>query len=280
MTISSNILQQPFLNIEQCRLDAYRQIDELIQSKIQEICIQIDEYHQIFDIMRNEKLETIVQQKQKIIDLSHKTQVTNKEMINLRKSIEHMKNDSNIFDKHSIEIISNHSLIYPISIRMQLNDCVLSTSSSSSSSSPSSILHQLEFRLKYVRLSGIVTCHYVLVDVSGTIENLIDQFIMTQDKIILEKTKRSHVLATEVCQYRVRRRFTNDIQLKTIFNQLDELVLYETPFELNNVNLQQHCLILCQFQDGLPWNLQFALPILLSVPRFQCCGRDLIYKNR
>ena len=270
LTISSNILQQPFLNIEQCRLNAYRQIDELIDKKIQEIRIQIDEYRRIFDIMRHEQLEKIVYYKQKIIDLFQETQVTNKEMINLRKSIEQMKNNSNIFDKHSVEIISNHSLIYPISIRMQLNDCEFSRSSS--------ILHQFEFRLKYIRLKGIVTCHCVLVDVNGTIENLIDQFIMTQDKILLETTKRNRILVTEVCQYRVRRRFTNDIQLKTIFNQLNELVLYETPFELNNINLRQCCLILCQFQDGLPWNIQFALPILLSVPRFQCSGRDLIYK--
>ncbi len=128
--------------------------------------------------------------------------------------------------------------------------------------------------MKFVRLSGFVTSHYVLVQVNGTIGDLIDQFIQTQDNSI--KQKRDHFLATEVCQYRVRQRFNNDIQLKTIFNKINELVLYETPFQLNTIYLQKYCLILCRFQNGLPWDIQFGLPILLHVPRFQCQGRDVI----
>jgi hypothetical protein len=160
---------------------------------------------------------------------------------------------------------------------MQLGDWKpINQSTSSSSSSISSIIRQLEFRLKYVRLSGIITCHHLLIEVNGTIGDLIDQFITQCDKTMIINQKRNYYLATEVCQHRVRQRFTNDIQLKSIFNKIDELVLYETPFELKSVNLQQYCLILCRFQDGLPWDIKFGLPILLNVPRFQCRGRDLI----
>ncbi|CAF4733725.1 unnamed protein product [Rotaria sp. Silwood1] len=280
LTISTNILNEPFLKIEQWRIDAYHQIDDIVEKKFQEIRIKIDEYRQIFDTIRNEQLEKVARYKQKIAELFRKTQVANKDMSNLRKSIEQIQHDSNIFDKHSIEVLSNRPLIHSINIRMRLNDwkppSPLSSSSSSTTISLSSIIHQLEFRLKYVRLSGIVTCHYVLVEVNGTIKDLIDQFIMTENDFSMEKCKHDYCLVTEVSQNRVRQRFTNDIQLKMIFNKIDELVLYETPFELNICNLQQYCLILCRFEDGLPWNIKFGLPILLNVPRFQCRGRDVI----
>jgi hypothetical protein len=272
LTISSNILNEPFLKIEQWRIEAYHQIDEIVEKKFEEIRVKIDEYRVIFDTRKNEQLAKIVRYKQKIAELFRETQVANKDLSNLKKSIEKMQNDLKIFDQHSIEVLSNRSFIH---IRMKLNDSKPSSSpTSSSSSSLSSIIQQFEFRLKFVRLSGFVTSHYVLVQVNGTIGDLIDQFIQTQDNSI--KQKRDHFLATEVCQYRVRQRFNNDIQLKTIFNKINELVLYETPFQLNTIYLQKYCLILCRFQNGLPWDIQFGLPILLHVPRFQCQGRDVI----
>jgi hypothetical protein len=279
LTISSNILNEPFLKIEQWRINAYHQIDEIVEKKFEEIRNKIDEYKIIFDKIKNEQLEKIDYYKQKIAELFRETQVANKDLSILKKSIQNIQNDLNNFDKHSIEIISNRSLIYSINIQMKLNDwkpksSSSNNSSSSSSTSLSSIIQQYEFRLKFVRLTGFVTSHYVLVQVNGTIGDLIDQFIDTQD----EKLKRDYFLATEVCQYRVRQRFNNNIQLKTIFNQVDELVLYETPFQLTTNYLQQYCLILCRFQDGLPWNIHFGLPILLNVPRFQCRGKDVIHQ--
>ncbi|CAF1620874.1 unnamed protein product [Rotaria magnacalcarata] len=279
LTISTNILNEPFKKIEQWRTDAYRKIDDIVEKKCQEIKIKIVEYRQIFDTIRNEQLEKVARYRQKIAELFRKIQVSNKDMSGLRKSIEQIQNDSNIFDRHSIEVISNRPLIHSIDIRMRLNDwrssSTLSTSSSSLSSS--SVIHQLEFQVKYVRLSGVVTCHYILVEVNGTIGDLIDQFIITQNNVIIGKQKqRDYFLATEVCQRRVRRRFTTDTQLKSIFNKIEKLVLYETPFELNTINLQNYCLILCRFQDGLPWNIKFGLPLLLDVPRIQCRGRDVI----
>jgi hypothetical protein len=272
LTISSNILSEPFLKIEQWRVEAYHQIDEMVEKKFEEIRMKIDEYRVIFETNKNEQLAKITRYKQKVADLFRETQVANKDLSNLKRSVEKMQNNLKIFDQHSIEVLANRSFIH---IRMKLNDSKTSSSpTSSSSSSLSSVIQQLEFRLKFVRQSGFVTSHYVLVQVNGTIGDLIDQFIQTQDSFI--KQKRDYFLATEVCQYRVRQRFNNDIQLKTIFNKINELVLYETPFQLNANNLQQYCLILCRFQNGLPWDIQFGLPILLPLPRFQCLGRDVI----
>lgn len=280
LTISTNILNEPFLKVEQWRIDAYHQIDNIVEKKFQEIRTEIAEYRTIFDTKRNEQLEKVICYKEKIAELFRKSQVANKDISNLKRSIEQIQNDSEIFDKHMIEVISKRPLFHPIDIRMRLNDSKsfspLLSSSSSPSLSMSSIIHQLEFRLKYVRLSGIVTCHHILVEVHGTIGDLIQQFINTKNDIKIEKQKVDYFLATEICQYHVRRKFTNDIKLKTIFNKIDELVLYETPFELNENNFQQFCLILCRFQDGLPWNIKFELPILFSVPRIQCRGRDVI----
>ena len=276
LTISSNILKEPFLKIEQWRNEAYRQIDEIVEKKIKEISSKIDEYQVIFDTIKNEQLEKISRYRQKIAGLFRETEVANKDLSVLKKSIEKMQNNLNIFDKHSIEVISNRSFIPSINIRIKLNDWkLLPSPTSSSSSSLSSIIKQLEFKIKFVRLSGLVTSHYVLVQVNGTIKDLIELFIQSQDKTIQQK--RNSILATEVCQYRVRQRFNHEIYLKTIFNKIDELVLYETPFELTISNLQQYCLILCRFEDGLPWNIHFGLPILLTVPRYQCQGKDVIH---
>ena len=278
LTISSKILNEPFLKIEEWRINAYRQIDEIVEKKFEEIRNKIDEYRQIFDTIKTEQLERINRYKQKISDLFRKSQIANKDLSILKKSMEKIENNSNIFDQHSIEVLPTRSIIHSIHIQMQLNNWKPSNqSSSSSSSSLSPIIQQFEFRLKYVRTSGIVTSHYVLVEVNGTIRDLIDQFIATQDKIMMIKQKREQFLATEVCQNRVRQRFNDDIQLKTIFNKINELVLYETPFELNTNTLQQYCLILCRFQDGLPWDIQFGLPILLHLPRSQCRGKDVIH---
>lgn len=283
LTISSKILNEPFLKIEQWRINAYRQIDEICEKKFEEIQKKIAEYRIRFEKIRNEQLDKITRYKQKIAELFRETQVANKDLSNLKKSIEKIQNESKNFDYHSIEVISKPTLIPSINIQLKLNNWDLSSkyislSSSSSSSSTSSslslIIQQLEFRLKFVRLSGFVTSHYVLVQANGTIGDLIDRFIQIQDNCV--KRKRNYYLATEVCQYRVRQRFKNEIQLQTIFNKINELVLYEIPFELDTNNLQQYCFILCRFQDGLPWDIHFGLPILLHVPRFQCRGKNII----
>ncbi|CAF0736887.1 unnamed protein product [Adineta steineri] len=280
LLISTNILNDPFVKIKQWGIEAHHQIDEIIEQKCQEIETKINDYRQIFNAIRTEQLDKITRYKQKIADLFRETQIANKAISNLERSIKHIQNDLNIFNEHKIEVTSNRPLIHSINIRMHVDNWkpsnCCSSSSSSTSSSVSSILHQLEFRLKYVRLSGIVTCHYILVEVNGTIGDLIDKFIAIQEKTLMIKQKRDSFLAVEANQYRVRQRFQNDIQLKSIFNKIDQLILYETPFELNINNLQQYCLILCRFQDGLPWDIQFGLPILLQVPRFQCRGRNVI----
>ncbi|UJR29176.1 hypothetical protein I4U23_010390 [Adineta vaga] len=225
--------------------------------------------------MRKEQLERTNRYKQKIANLYRKNQITTTDITNLQRSIDRMQTDLQIFDQHSIDVICNPSLTCSINIRMNINNWKSSDTSSSSSTS-SSIIRQLEFRLKYVSLSGFVSSHYVLVHVNGTIGDLIDQFIQIEDKILINNRRREFFLATEISQNRLRQRFSNDIQLNMIFNQIHELVLYETPFELNTMNLQKYCLILSTFQDGLPWEMKFGLPILLKVPRFQCRGKDVI----
>ena len=280
LTISSHVLAEPLLKLEQWRSDAYQQIDDVFQTKLEEVRIQIEKYRLIFDTMRNEQLEKVNRYKAKIGALFRRTQVSNKDLSKLHRSIEQIQNDMNVFDLHSIDVISTRPLLHSIQVRMKLNDwkpsSVSPSSSSSSSSSLSSIVRQLEFRLKYVPLSGHVSSHYLLVEVNGTVQDLIDQFITKQGSLLSLHDKRFRLLATEVSQHRIRQRFTNDVRLKSIFNQIDTLVLYETPFALTADNLQHSCLILCRFQDGLPWDIQFGLPILLALPRFRCRARDVI----
>ncbi|CAF1359802.1 unnamed protein product [Adineta ricciae] len=277
-TIPEAIRETPIDKLQQWRTEAHRQVDEIFERKYCEIQSKIDEYQQIFDTIRNEKLEKINRYKQKIADLYRRSQITNKDISNIRGSIERIQDNLQIFDQHSIDILVNSPVTCSINIRMNVNNWKPSdhSSISSTSSSTSSIIRQLEFCLKYVSLSGVVSSHYILAHVNGTIADLIDQFILTQDKTSLANPRREFFLATEVSQDRLRRRFTNDTQLIKIFNTIDELVLYETPFELNMNNLQKYCLILCTFQDGLPWEMKLGLPILLKVPHLHCQGKDVI----
>jgi hypothetical protein len=74
LTISSNILNKPYLKVEEWRIDAYHQIDEIVEKKFEEIRSKINEYRQVFDTIRNEQLEKIVRYKQKIDELCRKSQ--------------------------------------------------------------------------------------------------------------------------------------------------------------------------------------------------------------
>lgn len=276
LAIPSNILNEPVTKLEQWRRDAYRQIDEIVTKKLQEVQMKIEEYRQIFDRLKNEQMEKINRYKQKISELFRKSQIAQKDLSHLKRAVEQIQTDLTMFDKHSIEIISARPLTSSIHVRLRCNEWKPPSPSSSSSSSLSSIIRQFEFRLKYVRLSGIITSHDLLVGVNGTIADLIEQFALQQDRMKTKDHKPQYYLATEVCQHRIRQRFTNETSLRSIFNRIESLVLYETPFELNSPKLQEFCLILCRFEEGLPWEIRFGLPFLLTLPRFQCRGRDVI----
>lgn len=271
LMISSKIVKEPFVKLEQWRVEAYQQIDQIVQKKNEEIRTKIEEYRVIFDKRKKEQLEKIVRYKQKISELFRQSQVANRDLSTLKKSIEKLQKDLEKFDQHSIDLVSNPSFMHSLHIQLKLDPWKSSSSSSSSStsSSISSVIHQLEFRLKFIRRTGFVTSHYVLVPINGTMADLMEQF--TRNEGIKE-----NFLATEVCQYRVRRRLNNAIQLRMIFNQISELVLYETPMESNGNDLQEYCWIFCQFENGLPWDILFRLPILLHVPRCHCRGLDII----
>ena len=266
LMIATKILKEPFVKLEQWRVEAYQQIDQIVQKKNEEIRTKIEEYRLIFEKRKKEQLEKIVRYKQKISELFRQSQVANRDLSTLKKSIEKLQKDLDKFDQHSIDLVSNPSLMHSIHIQLKLDPWKFSSSSSSSStsSSLSSVIHQLEFQLKFIRRTGFVTSHYVLVPINGTMADLMEQFMRNEGI-------KENVLATEVCQYRVRRRLNNTIELRTIFNQISELVLYETPVEF-----QEYCWIFCQFENGLPWDILFRLPILLQVPRCQCRGLDII----
>lgn len=285
LTIPSKVCEEPFLQMEQWRQQAYRQIDQLVEKKSEEIRGSIEDYRQIFERVKSEQVERINRYKQKIAELFRKSQVSHRDLSQLKKTIEQIQTDSNSFDQHAIEVINHRPSTHSLNIQMrcpQIKSSTSSTNSSSSttatttSSSSSSVIRQYEFQIKCVRLSGWVTSHDVLVQANGTIGDLIEQFIVQQDRLSLIRTERDHYLATEVSQHRIRQRFTSDLPLKSIFNRIESLVLYETPFELNVSNLQQSCLILSRFEEGLPWEIKFGLPFLLSVPRLQCRGQDII----
>lgn len=276
LAMPPSVLREPFAKLEQWRHDAHRQIDEFAEKKQQEIQRKVDEYRPIFDRLKNEQLEKVSRYKQKVAELFRQSQVTQKDLANLKRTVEQIQDDLRAFDQHSVEVTSTRPFTPSLHLRLRCNEWKPPSPSSSSSSSISAIVRQLEFHLKYVRLSGLVTSHDVLVGVNGTVGDLIEQFFSQQDRIKAKDHKRRCYLATEVGEHQIRQRLNNEISLLSIFNRIESLVLYETPLELNSTNLQHFSLVFCRFEEGLPWEIQFGLPFLLHLPRVRCRGRDII----
>jgi hypothetical protein len=281
LTMPSNIVHEPFVQVEQWRQDAYRQIDAIAEKKREEVQTKIDEYRPLFDRTRHEQLEKIARYKQKVADLFRKTQVAQKELSQLKRSVEQIQTDATCFDRHGIEVTANRPLIHSVSVRMRCQRWKVTSpsSSSSSSSSVSPVIRQLQFRLKCVRLTGSVTAHELLVDVNGTVGDLIDRLPVehSRKKTNDDKRERERVrfLATEVSQQGVRQRFVNDTPLQLIFNQIESLVFYEMPLDSAVAQPHQSCVLFCRFDGGLPWDIHFGLPFVLHVPRVQCRADDL-----
>lgn len=104
VSISTRVLDYPFIELEKWRIDAHRKLDQLAERKRHEIQKKISEYRNIFTEKINEQKQKLELLKNQLADLSQKTYVTNKEI----KYLENKVNETKLFlqsiEKHSIKI--------------------------------------------------------------------------------------------------------------------------------------------------------------------------------
>ncbi|CAF0715229.1 unnamed protein product [Adineta steineri] len=274
LSISSDFLEQPFSQLEQWRLDAHNKIDEIIEKKRQEINDKIDEYKKLFIISNLEQLEKINANKKLIAELIQDTDASHQQISDFQTSIDNTEKYLNSLTTHKINTI-NHPLIWSVDIHTQHFQ----------SQSMLSINKLRVFNITYIRLDGIIRCHYVNANKDGTMNNLIRVFIQQYplfealfraepNSTILtdHQPKYDFILPIEVYDHDVRSQYTNDHQLSLISRD-ESIFFYETPFSLKTKN-NPNILMPCAFRR-LPHKTLFGWPIFLNIPRTRCRGQDV-----
>ena len=105
LSLSSRILESPFIQLEKWRIDAHRKLDQLAEQKRQEIQTKISEYRIIFTKKTNEQKQKIEILKKQMNDLSRQTHVANKDMKYLQDKIDETQCFLQSIDKHSIKVV-------------------------------------------------------------------------------------------------------------------------------------------------------------------------------
>ncbi|CAF1211098.1 unnamed protein product [Rotaria sordida] len=135
LSISSRILEYPFIQLEKWRTDAHEKLDQLAEQKRREIQKKIAEYQIIFIEKTNEQKQKIDLLKKQLNNLSRQTYITNKEIKYLDDKINETKIFLNSIEKHSIKIST-----YAFFVNIRTNFFDLQTSKIIQS--PSSIITQ------------------------------------------------------------------------------------------------------------------------------------------
>ncbi|CAF4770070.1 unnamed protein product, partial [Rotaria sp. Silwood2] len=104
LSISSRILEYPFIQLEKWRTDAHQKLDQLAEQKRQEIQRKISEYRIIFTEKTNEQKQKIELLKKQLNNLSRQTHVANKEIKYLEDKINETKIFLHSIEKHSIKV--------------------------------------------------------------------------------------------------------------------------------------------------------------------------------
>jgi chromosome segregation ATPase len=125
LSVSSRILEVPFVQLEKWRRDAHQKLDELAEQKRREIQEKISEYQIEFTKKTNEQKQKIEILIKRLNDLSRQTQIANKDIKYLDEKIIETKTFFSSIKKHSIEV---STYAFFVNIRTNFFDCQTSTS--------------------------------------------------------------------------------------------------------------------------------------------------------
>lgn len=282
--LSERISAENFSKMEKLRGEAHRAVDLLIERKIDELKIHIDDFSTNFMRRRKDQMEEVRRCREKIVAAIETDRVEEKHLTELRFKIEQIERKIQENERRSIDVELERAFSPEISVRFVVKTGSSRKSSSpnsrsissNSSSSTSSAPRMLEFSLKFVRQSGSVTEHRILVDGRSNVDQLVASFAKQFHRTVKTSVNKAFYLVYELKQGRVRRRLDGQLSVHTIFNKTDSLVIYETPFELTLKNLEEKRLLMCRFENGLPWNLRSTLPVLIEVPRSKCRSIEIL----
>jgi hypothetical protein len=134
LSISSCILEIPFIQLEKWRRDAHQKLDRIAEQKHQEIQQKITEYQIEFTKKTNEQKQKIEILIKHLNDLSRQTQITTKNIKYLEEKIIETKTFLQSITKHSIKVST-----YSFSVNIQTNFFDSQTLRTTPSSSPNII---------------------------------------------------------------------------------------------------------------------------------------------
>ncbi|UJR29175.1 hypothetical protein I4U23_010389 [Adineta vaga] len=106
LSISSRILENPFVELEKWRLNAHKKLDQLAEEKRQEIQIKIAEYRTIFTKQICEQRSQIEILQQRFNDFSRQIHLSTKDLNDLENQIISTRQFFHNIDKHSIKLNS------------------------------------------------------------------------------------------------------------------------------------------------------------------------------
>jgi len=116
VSISSHILDIPFIQLEKWRQDAHKKLDQLAEEKRQEIEQKISEYQIEFTKKSNEQKQKIEILIKHLNNLSRQTQIANKDIKYLEEKVLETKTFFQSIDKHSIKVST-----YSFSVNIRTN---------------------------------------------------------------------------------------------------------------------------------------------------------------
>jgi len=273
LSISDDILEKPFGQLEQWRADAHKQIDQIVEIKRQEMIEKLRSYRETFQAKNEEQLSKLNSCKKVLTNLIEEADASSSQIKDLQQSInEAEKYLTNV--KRPIISVVPRQLNCSVNIRSQfLADKELTEN------------RIREFRIIYIRLNGTIRNYYVKANANETMSDLINNFIQqyttveelgqrqtNQNYMIDHLPKADFILPAEIYNHAVHLVYNNSHVLSTLLKD-DIITFYETYESLQLTN-RQLVLMPCLFRRKIDRH-NIALPVFFSVPRNGCRGQDI-----
>jgi hypothetical protein len=273
LSITDDILQKPFDQLEKWRVEAHEKIDQIVENKRRELNDELDKYRKLFCTKNAEQLMKLDASKKVLAELIQEADASATQIADLQGSIDDTEKYLNALNPPVINVIvrsSNWSVnVYTQFFGVQAT----------------SVDKIREFKITYVRLNGIIRNSYIKTKENGTMTDLIKSFIrhyIAVEEFTQEDTnqiytidhlpKQDFILPVEVYNHRVHLQYSDQTVLSNI-KERDVIVFYQTPFSLDEKD-NPWILMPCFFQR-LPDKSSFGWPIYLKVPREGCQGQDV-----
>lgn len=274
ISISPDILQKPFEELEKWSVDAHQKIDQIVEIKRREVSDKIEEYRTTFASRNDEQIQKINLMKNSIAKSIVETDITRKQLDDLKASIDQAERYLQSLNTHTINVITSPST-HHVHINTQRFDC-----------QPVLNYELKYFKITYIRLNGSIQSYYVKTKKDGLMSDLMNSFVrqynilevLTRVELNSNQTvdlppKYDFIQPVQVWNYRTHQQYNIDTKLSAVRDN-EMIFFYELAYSYYEPN-SQRILMPCQFRR-LSSKVLLESPIYLSVPRNGCKGQDVL----